>query len=113
MRVIRVFEVESRLAIPPDLAMSPGMIIIDDNRISTVETAVFIGPGSPEVATVEKFLVIAIIRFDIKIISITVTIDNGRSRVLDMASVYIGISDFVFVRQASTHRIAFRLTISS
>jgi hypothetical protein len=53
---LTVFEVESRLAVPHNLAMSPGKIIIDYNRISPEETAASIGPGSPEVATVVKFL---------------------------------------------------------
>lgn len=36
--------------------MVPGKIIIDDNSTSVVETAVFIGPWSPEVAMLVKFV---------------------------------------------------------
>ena len=56
MRLSLGFEVESRLAVPLDLAMGPGKSIIEDYSAPIVETAVLVGPGSPEVATVVKFL---------------------------------------------------------
>jgi len=57
--VIGVRDAESRLIVPLDLAMAPGMILFDLNSISIVEAALFIDPGSPEVALVVKVLEIS------------------------------------------------------
>ena len=56
VRIIWVFEVESSVSIPFDLAVGPGMISFDFKHSSTVEPASWVGPGSPEVALVVKIL---------------------------------------------------------